>query len=291
MWGQEKGVRTPEFNKKLERRRKIKLGLIIIGLIVLISIPIYILRTEKFLIQSVEIEGNELTKNEDIQKIISDNLDGNYLLIFPKSNLLLYPKEKIAKDLSTKLPRLKDVEVSLINRQTLKVSLSEREPLALYCQNIENPSVPSDCYFLDDEGYIFSKAPSFSGEVYTVYSSDPVYEDPLRSLYMDSDKFRDVHTFMQGLPSINLYPRVFIKKQDEFNLLFSNYAVMMFKSDADLEKVFSNIKSFFEDGEAKKDLNRMLYVDMRFGNKIFYKLREDEMQNIEIPDANEELLE
>lgn len=269
-----KGIHSPEFHKKKKRKQAIRLVGISLLVIIVVAVPIYLLRTQRFLISSVVVSGNNVTKTEDIQKIVEDKINGNYLLIFPKSNDLLYPKASITKTLLQDIPRLSEVEVTLSNPHTLSVSVVEHEPFALYCTNVSNPSDPSGCFFLDKDGYIFSEAPSFSGGVYFVYTGDPVFDSPLGQSYLNKTIFSELPPFIQSLSNLNLSPKVFVDKGDEYNVILSSGATIMWKSSSDLGTIYSDLESFLSDPSFTKEkaaLGRLLYIDLRFGNKVFYK--------------------
>jgi len=274
--GNKTAVRTTEFHKKMELRRRIKLGLFILLSIALVALPIYLLRTSKFLISNIEIKGNNVTKDEEIQKILDADLRGNYMWIFPRSNALLYPKKKIIGDILHTIPRVNSVTLSLLNARSLQVSVSERVPFALYCKDVTTPTSPTNCFFLDQTGYIFSEAPSFSGGVYFVYSSDPSLDFPLRQQYMNENVFKTLDPFIQSLASVGLFPKVFVLKEKEYALLLSNNAVVSWPRDQDLSNVSSNLQSFLADPSFrnnKQNLNNLLYLKV-LGNKIYYKLRD-----------------
>ncbi len=274
--GSEKGIHSPEFHKKKTREEKIKRAIKIIILIIILSIPVYFARSEKFLIKSVVVSGNNVTKSEDIQQIVSDNLSGSYFWLFPHENIVLYPKDKIVSDLLNKQPRLNSVVVTQTEGNTLEVAVTERAPMALYCKDYSTPVAPEECYFLDDTGYVFSKAPSFSGNVYLVYATSDVYEEPIGHSIIDKENFLKTAAFAKTLPPLGIYPRIFLLKNDEYRIILSNKAEIMWPRDKDLNEVRTNLASFLADKSIKSDpefLNKILYIDMRFGNKIFYKFR------------------
>lgn len=276
--GKERGIRTPEFHKKMERRKWIRLSLLLAVLIVLIGTPIYLLRTSKFLISSVEIGGNSVTKDEDIQSIVSADLFGNYYYIFPKSSIFIYPRNAIKNDLLKSIPRLESVDVHLSGPRSLKVNVVEREPFALYCADVSTVDSPTDCYFLDRTGYIFSPAPEFSSGVYSVYSSAPGIEAPLASRYMQEGDFAPLDPFIKSLSEAGLYPKAFVLKGDEYSLVLSNHAVIKWNKGDDLSNIKSNLESFVNDPTFKErsgGLDRILYIDLRFGNKVFYKFKDN----------------
>lgn len=275
--GKKRGIRTPEFHKKMERRKWIRLSIFIAILIIFISIPIYFFRTSRFLISVIEISGNSVTPSEDIQFTVNENLEGNYFFIFPKSNIVLYPKKTIAAQLIDTNPRFKSVDMKITGPRSIKVYVKEREPYAEYCQDISDQNSPIGCYFMDKTGFIFSEAPAFSHGVYSIYGSNPTLENPLRMVYMEEPKLTLIEPFIKSLAEVNLYPKVFLLKGDEYHLILSNGAVIMWKAEEDLEKVKSNLESFLRDPSFKKgsgELDNVLYIDLRFGNKIFYKFRD-----------------
>lgn len=274
--GSDKGIHSPEFHKKKTREKRIKQVFFSLVFVVIIAAPIYLARTQRFLISSVEVAGNEVTKSSDLEKIISDDLSGDYFWIFPRSNAVLYPKEKIMQDLLDKEPRLSSVEVERTSARSLKVSVKERAPVALYCKDITNPGAPQDCYFLDDTGYIFAPAPAFSGNVYMTYATSEPLDNPIGQTVLKSDALLNTLEFAKSLGDIGIYPRVLVTTSDEYHILLTNGTEIMWDKSEDLSAVRTNLASFLSDKAIENDssfLTRVAYIDMRFGNKIFYKFR------------------
>lgn len=276
--GSDKGIHSPEFHKKKVWERRLKRAAAFVIAVVVIGVPIYLARTEKFLIASVEVSGNDVTKSEDLQKIIADNLSGNYLWIFPKSNALLYPKDAIQKELLDQEPRLSSVVITKPTAKSMKVVVTERSAVAEYCRDISDPAAPDDCYFIDDTGYIFAPAPAFSGNVYFTYATAEPFGNPIGESVLDRSVFSASRDFVKSLGDMGIYPRVFLVKLDEYHVLLSNGAEILWNKSANLDDVRASLEAFFSDKSVKSDrsfLSRVLYIDLRFGNKIFYKFREE----------------
>jgi len=274
--GSDKGIHSPEFHKKKRREAYLKRTLLSVFLIIIIAVPIYVSRMHKLLISSIEVKGNEVTKSEDIQKIIADDLSGSYLWVFPKSNSLIYPKQKIIGDLLEKEPRLSSVTITKPSMTSMKVAVTERSAVAEYCKDVSDPSTPENCYFIDDTGYIFAPAPAFSGNVYLTYATEEPYENPIGHTLLTPETFSAAGAFTKSLGDIGIYPRVFLITNDEYHLLLSNGAEILWNKSEDLSLVRTNLASFLADKSVKSDpafLSRVAYIDMRFGNKMFYKFR------------------
>ncbi len=272
-----RGIHSPEFHKKKRRQRNVRIGWSVVFIIIFIAIPTYLLRTQRFLITTVEVEGNSMTKTDEIEQTVMDKIAGKYIWLFPRANGLIYPKGDIKKTLLQNIPRLSSVEVALSNPQTLVVSVVEREPFALYCTDITIKDNPTGCFFLDKTGYIFSEAPAFSGGVYFVYTSDPSLEIPLRKQFLNSATFSQISPFVSSLGQIGLSPKVFIDKNNEYELVLSSGGVVRWKAGTDLELVLSNLTSlitapsFFK---GNNSINNILYIEMGDGNKFRYKFRD-----------------
>lgn len=269
-------IRSPEFHKKKQRERWIKISAVILFLLIFIATPIYLFRMDRFLISNIELTGNSVTKYEDVAQIVSADLMGNYLFIFPKSNALIYPKNKIKEDLLRSIPRLSEVNVTLVNPKSLNIEISERAPAGLYCTNDKENL--TQCYFMDEKGYIFSRAPSFSGDVYFIYLSDPVIEDPIGKNYLTSEEFQELPLLVNSLKVINIPIRSLTTTANEYYLeLLGGGKIIISKKDS-LKEVASNLESFLNDQSITRApgfLDNVSYIDMRFGNKVFYKLKNE----------------
>jgi len=276
-----KGIHTPGFHKKKLRKRRVRIVLGALILIIIISVPVFFLRQKRFQISTVQIQGNEVTKSEEIENIARQGLAGKYLWLIPRSSVLLYPKNQIKTDILKQIPRLISANLSLIDSGTLLVTIIERKPFALYCADTNLSTLSNDieqagCFFLDKSGYIFSEAPDFSDGVYVIYSKEPALESPLSQILLPETNFMQVYTFLKNLESLGIQTKTFLIKDDEYHITLPTYGVISFKTSADLDKVHSNLETFLSDKNIVQDKNvleNILYIDLRFDNKIFYKFR------------------
>ncbi|MEX2010212.1 MAG: hypothetical protein WD874_00175 [Parcubacteria group bacterium] len=279
LFKKEKILRTPETKRKKEKERRIKLIIFSLLFIILTAGPLYLARMDRFQIKSIQIEGTSVTREEDIEKIIASNLKGNYLWLIPKSNALLYPKKKIEETLLRQIPRLSLASASLLSPESLLVRVAEREPFALYCKRavIDGAILPEDCYFLDKSGFIFAEAPAFSGDVYHIYTEEPSFENPLGRVYLGEKQFRNISYLIEELKLLGVHGRVFQTKEDEYHLYLPNAGDIKWKDSMDLNQIYSNLSSLLQSKDIASDptfLDRILYIDMRFGNnKLSYVFR------------------
>ncbi len=280
--------------KQQELKRRIWISvsiivLILIGLILLSRIP-------RINIKNIEISGNKIVDIEVIEGAVRTEIEGHYLWVIPKTNFLLYPKKKIINELGTQYKRLTNIQVGLDGWQTLEISVGERTGHYTWCGEelpeaglgLENVK----CYFMDDVGYIFDQAPFFSGDVYLKFfgpRSDAmgnrtnVVVDPAGT-YFRPELFKDITRFKQGLEEIGLRPMALFAGEGadlEFYLKSSKSIVnspkIIFRRDSDFIKVLENLDTVIHNEPLKSELKSkyesLMYIDLRFGNKVYYKFK------------------
>lgn len=272
--GSREAVRSPEFHKKKVTQKKIRLTVLVIFVLLILATQVFLIRNKNLLISDVEIMGNQVTRDEDIQKITVDNLSGSYLWVFPKLSVVLYPANKIERDLLNLIPRLATANASLTSAKSIKVTVTERLPFALYCSDTSDSENPSHCFFLDESGFIFSPSPAFSGGVYMIYSSDPAIETPLRSQFLTREEFQDLSKFLALLPRMHIAPELFTKRGDEYELTLVSGPYIKWKTGQNLDNLAINLESFLLNSSLKpEDISQLKYIDLRFDNKVFYKFQ------------------
>ncbi|MBX4195422.1 FtsQ-type POTRA domain-containing protein [Candidatus Parcubacteria bacterium] len=270
--GSREAVRSPELHKKKERVKKARYALYAILIAIFIVGPVFTLRSKSLQIRSVSLEGNQVTKEDDIRRIVTESLDGKYLWIIPKSSSLLFQRSTIERGLLAALPRLASADASLSDTKTLRVAVTERTPYALYCSDISNAENPAECFFLDETGYIFSEAPDFSGGVYMVYAADPPFDPPLRRRFLPDQSFKNLDKFARDLVKLRLEPLVVVRKHDEYDALLRSGPVLKWKSGQDLEHLALDLEAFLNESKMKAgDISKLQYLDLRFDNKVFYR--------------------
>jgi hypothetical protein len=202
-------------------------------------------------------------------------LRGSYFHVFPKRAIFLYPREQIAKDITALDPHILSANVSFSNFQTIAVAIVERKPYALYCGEWNDTATSSPCYFLDQDGYIFSDAPEFSDSVLLTFygtTSSPV----VTSQFLKTPEFRAITFTTDRLNKLG-YPvrTVRVKENALIEMELQKGGKLLFAENSDYGAALNNFEALVESSEFKgKDETGALkveYIDLRFGSKVFYK--------------------
>ena len=272
-------------------RRAMRLRLIILFsvlFIVTIGGLSYFSSNPKIAISRIEISGNSIIDGSKIEQSIKDKLYGRYLGLFARSNFLIYPHDRIYKNLLKEFPRIEKLSVYRVGFNNLKVEITERAGSYLYCGLAipdNKDDVGENCYFVNNDGYIFDKAPYFSGDIYFKYYTkiEGDVTNPLGSQMIPIDRFRDIIRFIDGITNLGFKSSyLVIDEKGIYSLYLKTSGVnlnskIIFKEDSDLVTILSNLSIAMSKKEFANEINTkydtLLYIDLRFKNKVLYKFQ------------------
>lgn len=280
--------RLKQLKKQKYKILRIKIFLsIFLFLLVLVALS-FLSRWEKFNINKIEISGNKVVETEMIEDVVKENISGNYFWFFPKTNFIIYPQAKIETELKNKFKRIKTVSANDKNIKTLEILLTERVASYTYCGVSVNTETENEqkCFFMDEEGYIFAEAPFFSGEVYLKFYgkvADQEIEDPSGKYFYQSD-FSKLISFKEKIEKIGLKPVIFFIGENGYTEMFLSSLLkselgpkIIFNLDSNLDVVLENLETILSSEPLKTDFRKkyasLLYIDLSFGNKVYYKFK------------------
>ncbi len=287
-----KTPRTLELKRQRKLSQKKKIILIFFALVALIAGLSYLSKISPMRIRNIVISGNNVVTRDEIMSTVDQELEGNYFHLFSRQNFLIYPGKAIKKALLADHKRLLSASIDLQDPHTIKIAVSERGGSFLWCgfdfdmEKGENPD--QDCYYMDDSGYIFSQAPYFSGNVFFKFFGTGLFAnnlDPTGKQYLPPDDFRSLVSFIKSLPRNSITPYgIYLGPDGDYSIFISPltpslplYTKILFNKKNDLQKVNSNLSAalltepFATDFKSK--FSKLLYIDLRFNNKVFYKFQ------------------
>ncbi len=278
-------VKLPESRLRLrKRRRRVRIGLLLFVLILLVaSAVVGAAYLPALQVRAVAVSGAQTLSSSTIEAFVRDRLAGAYWHVFPKSNIFLYPKGRINSDLLAAYPVLASADVHASDFHTVAVDLVERAPRALWCPP-EAGGPPAQCLFLDENGVAYSEAPTFSEPVYTTYfgSTTPSTgsgqaTDILPKQFLSPADFQSlsalVDAIAQKIPDEKL-ASVNVNTDSDVSMGFADGFVLKFAlhdAGGDIFERFS--LALTSDPLKSHKLSDFQYLDLRFGDKLYYKLK------------------
>ena len=281
MLGQGNRLSSPRLAR---RRRRMLLHKILFWTIVAVctmAALVAVARIPAITIDTVEVSGASALSAEALRAFAAGELSGAYFFLLPKSNALLFPRRAIASGMLLAFPSLAAVDVSLDGFRSLQVTVAERAPAALWCGSAElAPSHQGGgCYFLDKSGFIFSKSPDFVGDVFLRFygSVGATTTSPVGTKPLPPKMFETLMLFLSSLSDLTLTPvAVSVSGEGDVALYLQGGGKILFLSGSEnFIEVRDNLESvLLSDEFREKSLEQLEYIDLRFGNKVYFKEKE-----------------
>jgi len=276
--------------KRKHRTRRLRLGIFFLILFLSIAGALaYFSFHKRVTINKIIVTGTSIVNKLDVVSHVEKQLNGKYYHLYNRGNSLIYPRNEIYQDLIVSFPRIKELSIDRDNFNTLNINIIERFGSYLYCGSsipeLES-EVGENCYFINNDGYIFDKSPYFSGSVYFKYYikiSDET--NPLNQNIFEADRFHELVRFIDGISTIGFMPiYLTIEENDIYSLYIdSNLGKIapkiIFKKDNNLETILSNLSTAMNKPEFANEINSkysiLQYIDLRFKNKVLYKFNNE----------------
>ncbi len=262
----------PEFQRKRRNKLLLRLGLFFFTFVFLVGLVSYAAHRPSIRISNVELVGGVLVTQSDVAEKSQVFLSGSYFWLLPKNNGLWYPRGGLEKYLADELKRIDTIHIERKSFNTIIVQITERKPEALWCDKL---SEEEKCYFLDQNSAIFAEAPNFSGDAYFKYYGLVSTATPIGQYYIASTtEFAEVRNFVENTKQLSLKPQYIIGKDaGEFSLIIGGGGQIYFDTKELLSKAASNLEALLKTSALSQNISHLDYIDLRFGNKLYYKLK------------------
>ena len=249
-------------------------------------------------ITSVQVLGADPDIANALRDAAQQNLQGSYIGMFPRSNILIYPKNAIVRSVGAASDRLSGVSVHRQGLNTLIISVNEKTPAALVCAGLPDFNGNSlsfddsdSCYFADANGLIFEHAPSFSGTSYNRYYVPSLADSSMSSTSIvgayatSTSEFTALQSFYAGVRAGGIDPAALLMKDGgEYELYAGNpsraaeatsslddMAVIYFNDTVPFSEELANLLSFWNKMESStSEPVRFSDIKLEFPPNIYY---------------------
>ncbi len=266
----------------------------------------------KFTIRSVTVVGAEHVPPQVIADYVRSILDDGTYHFFSRRNIFLYPRAAIESDIVSYFPRIASAHLSrdtAISTQ-LTVTVIERTPFALWCESpqtagaasstvptlpgamLAQPSVPAaTCYEMDAGGFLYALATGlsipatqyrFEGGLSGATSTSPYVAatapgSPVGRIFALTH-LPSLVSLLTTLGQAGFTPTtVAVENDTDFSVEITDTAAsssFMVKASfgEDAGTLVKNLQLVLSSGPLQGQLSGLQYIDLRFGNRVYYKL-------------------
>lgn len=266
-------------SKLRERKRKKRIFIIFILVLLGFSIiggTVYALHLDALRIRDVAIDGAETISPAALQASAREVLAGTRWHIIPNNSVLVYSNKKLSTHILETFPKVKTARVSLDNFHGVRITISERSPVALWC-GAEWETAGSEsrsCFFLDDGGYVYGEAAQFSGPAYVRWYGNLNKNSP-PAQFLSADSFSTLRALIEALKNDTNTPlRVVVDPNGDVNVFFKENFELRFTLAQKPEDILARLRTAeVSEVLAGKKLSDLEYLDLRFGNRLYYKFK------------------
>lgn len=229
--------------------------------------------TSLFTITTYELVGvpdmYKDTSNVRLRAIASQKMVG----FIPADKILNYRGMKIKQAVVSILPNTETISLLPIGLHTLRVKVTSYQPLYRI----------DDTHAITKDGFIYSESQDISTLPLIVVASSTTKEtlnDGITSISMvgiDTRTLKSLSTFINKINSVVFkVSKIEIDEYGDISLYDERgMSKLLYRGDADIDKVWSNLVSAIDTNPLKEDLeknkDKLEYLDARFGNKVFFK--------------------
>ncbi len=263
------------------RRRRVR-ALIVFGALVLVAGLLYgvsyVSYLPQFNISSISVSGARGISDELIRGSVETVLDDGSYHILSRRNVLLYPRAAMEQEVVKSFPLIKSARIahSSLLSTSITVEVEERQPFARWCATAE-----SDCYFMDDGGFIYAPADAqatsstryvFSGGIAS--SSAPLGQSFVRA------HLSGVLSLLKFLGQAGFTPQgAHVEGEQDILVPLQEGFLLKASFGADAGTLVKNLQLVLASDVLQGKRSSLEYVDLRFGNRVYYKLKGQEQQS------------
>jgi hypothetical protein len=229
-----------------------------------------------FSIKEYVIIGVSEEEKKEITKRLQKASSGVSLFILPQDKILSYSHKEVVNAVSEVVPSRRDILVGPSSLQSLQVEVIDFVPVMKISENIG----------VTKEGIVFPTKKSLEGFPYfdSASTTQTFKEGGFtfnKLSTFDEEYIGELSSFIEKVSSI-LFPisKIKIDEQGDVSLFRQGeVSKVLVTTKTDLRKGWSTLVSAIDTDPLKKSLederDRLLYIDLRFGNKVFYKFGKD----------------
>lgn len=265
-------VELPESRLKVrKRRRRLRVALILCGfLFALIAVAAGLSRIPAIQIESVLVSGAQTISSSTLAHFVDARLEGSYAWLFPKRNIFLYPKQELAQAILSSYPSIASADVHANDFQSIAVLIVERAPRALWCA-----APKENCYFMDENGVVYESAPNFSEPIYIPYSGGVRKGLPWQ--FLAPAQFQALSALVDAVAQKlqgEEVSYVALDTSNDVRIQFASGFRLLFALEDPGGDTFERLSlALTSEPMSTHKLSDFEYLDLRFGDKLYYKLR------------------
>lgn len=254
--------------RKKQKVKKVKVYLIVAITIVVLVGSVALLYIPTIQINQVKITGNFFVDTSEIEQKTNTLLDKKIIEIIPKRNIFIFSKKELERELKQN-PAIVSVKIRKDFFHTLSIDIVEQEKEMLYCTSVEK----TECYYVNKTGFMYARVDDMIIPEQEIIIYVENKNKQLKDTLIEENVYADIVLFVKNLAREQIKVReVYIKADGVVEFVNADTTKFIASIFDEFSKDFANLVALFQQQViTKEQLPEIDYIDLRFGNKVFYK--------------------
>lgn len=253
-------------------RRPVFILLIVFGVFGLGAGIWYIAGLPALAVNQIEASGTGAVPIEKIRQATAEIISGKLWFLIPRNNFFAVSGNRIERELRRRFPEISLVAIEKDFPHRLRVHASGRKLWGVYC---ERPSAPpaGGCAYLDADGLAYEELSNFGGWLLPVLYGPSAVR--LGQAVIPSGRLQFFDRSKEALASLGgnlLWLSSASSTPEDVRLGLAEGWQLWVTASRPVEEWSGILKALLEK-EIGEERARLEYIDLRFGNKVFYKFR------------------
>lgn len=234
---------------------------------------VYLMNVASLRLKKVEVYGASLINTADVANEVKEELSGKAWLFFPKNNFFMISAAGLRDNLLNKFNQASEIKVAKKFPSGIAVTLEERMLWGMYCIRAEAGAEPRTCFYVDTRGIAYEDVSSVEGSLLPVIYA---YRGAAQGAKVADegllDFFAKAKGAAAGIQADLLSLTLSTSTPEDVHLNFSEGWRVLVSRSRPPEEWAALLKTVLEK-EVGVRRGQLDYVDLRFGNKVFYKFK------------------
>lgn len=256
--------------RRRKKRRMLRVFIFLFFFAVIFAGLVYVSYLPRFRVRSLSFSGLESINQEKAENITKSFLASKRFLFLPADSIFILPSQQLKKELSANFLKIKDIIIDKDYSGFLNIKIKERQLWAILCSGEE----ASSCFYADDQGFLFQKAPVFNGNVIRRFLDLRGNNFGPGNTFLEPGQLNKIKYFVDKYESVygGKITEVILEPEGIYKMQTDKGWDIIIDSQTGQEEAFENMQIALS-SEIKEKADALNYIDLRFGNKIYYKFK------------------
>lgn len=217
-----------------------------------------------FQIKRIEIEGNQKVRTRNIRNLVEVYLSKK-IIFWDSRSIFLADLGKIKKEILDHFPQIREVLAQRRFPDELIISVKERRPIGIIRKD-------DDYFFIDREGVMFEKADNQESQWLEIIPPDTNKNLKIGEIIIEKKLIWCVAEIEKQLEKKEIpLHSIKIVSRERANALTQEGWEIYFNLDDDISRQIFHLDLVLKKKIPPSKRKDLEYIDLRFGNQIFYK--------------------